>query len=96
MRTLEECRQAIDRIDREIVRLFEERMSVAQDVAAWKIAHDLPVLDASREQQVLAARRAMLENPELAEAVTALYECIMAQSRKAQTALLNAAKEEKP
>ena len=63
MRSLEECRQALDTVDRDIVRLFEQRMMIARDVAAYKIAHDLPVLDSSREARVLDSRAAMAENP---------------------------------
>ena len=33
---LKESREKIDRIDKEITRLFEERMEVANDVAAYK------------------------------------------------------------
>ena len=52
--SLEESRAAIDRIDRELVALFCERMQVATDVAAYKAAHDLPVTDAARERALLA------------------------------------------
>ena len=34
---LKECRDKLDVIDKEIVRLFEERMSVCGDVAVYKI-----------------------------------------------------------
>ena len=34
---LKECRDKLDVIDKEIVRLFEERMSVCGDVAEYKI-----------------------------------------------------------
>ena len=60
MRSLEECRPALDEVDRDIVRLFEQRMMIARDVAAYKIARDLPVLDRSREEIVL--RETMLKN----------------------------------
>mgnify|MGYP003103687308 CR=1 FL=1 len=34
---LKECREKLDGIDREIVRLFEERMAVCGQVAEYKI-----------------------------------------------------------
>ncbi len=95
MKTLAECRAAIDAIDREIVRLFEARMAISRDVAAYKIENGLPVLDERREALVIEARRAMLEDPALAKSVTALFECIMAQSRSVQSAMVAKAKEEK-
>ena len=42
---LSESRAKIDAIDREIVRLFEERMRVSHDVACYKRATGKPVLD---------------------------------------------------
>ncbi len=91
MKDLKETRMALDRVDREIVRLFEERMSLARDVAAYKMAHGLPVLDAGREQQVLESRAAMLTDPHWTEGVRTLYETIMALSRAEQERLLQEA-----
>ena len=93
MRSLEESRAAIDAVDREIVRLFEKRMTIARDVAAYKIAAGLPVLDRSREAQVLESRTAMLQDPCWAESIRALYEAVMAISRAEQEKLLRAAEE---
>lgn len=47
--SLEQSRAAIDRIDRELVRLFCERMGVSADVAAYKRSVGKPVTDAARE-----------------------------------------------
>lgn len=91
MKDLQETRLALDRVDREIVRLFEERMTLARDVAAYKIARGLPVLDRSREEQVLDSRCAMLSDPYWAEAVRQLYEGIMALSRAEQEKLVKEA-----
>ena len=90
MRSLEECRLALDEVDRDIVRLFEQRMLIARDVAAYKMAHELPVLDRSREEIVLASRVSMLEDGHFAPGVRKLYECIMALSREEQERLLQA------
>ncbi|MBR6668096.1 MAG: chorismate mutase [Clostridia bacterium] len=91
MRSLEESRAVIDAVDREIVRLFEKRMTIARDVAAYKIGNGMPVLDRSREAQVLESRAAMLDDPYWAESVRTLYEAVMAISRAEQEKLLKAA-----
>ena len=93
MKSLEESRAAIDAVDREIVRLFEERMVLCRDVAKYKIANGMQVLDRSREERVLESRAAMLDDPYWAESVRALYEGIMALSRAEQEKLLKAAGE---
>ena len=52
---LKECRDKLDVIDKEIVRLFEERMSVCGDVAEYKIGTGKAVYDVAREAQKIAA-----------------------------------------
>lgn len=90
MKDLQETRVALDAVDRQIVRLFEERMTLARDVAEYKIARGLPVLDRSREEQVLLSRCGMLENPYWAPAVRELFEQIMALSRAEQQKMVEA------
>ena len=84
MKELVELRLELDQLDREIVSLFERRMGISRQVAQYKLAHDLPVLDTSREAQVIASREAMLTDGALAPAVRILYETIMALSREEQ------------
>lgn len=91
MKELEDIRRELDAVDRDMVRLFEQRMGLAGQVAAYKLAHGLPVLDRSREEQVLASRTAMLKDPQLAESVRALYEEIMRLSRQEQQRILKEA-----
>ncbi|MGN1370318.1 MAG: chorismate mutase [Aristaeellaceae bacterium] len=88
MKSLEESRAAIDAVDREIVRLFEERMKLCREVAKYKIANGLQVLDRSREEKVLASRAAMLKDPYWADSVRTLFEGVMALSRAEQEKLL--------
>ena len=47
MKDLIKAREEIDLIDTEIIRLFEKRMDIVKDVAIYKIANKLPVLDLS-------------------------------------------------
>ena len=50
MTDLQECRKEIDIIDKEILRLFEKRMKVCENVAEYKIHTGKKVLDPKREQ----------------------------------------------
>ena len=84
MKELQETRRALDAVDREIVRLFEQRMNLARDVAEYKLAHGMPVLDRSREEQVLESRCELLQDAYWAPALRELYEQIMALSRAEQ------------
>lgn len=84
MRDLTALRAELDRLDRELVRLFEQRMLISREVAAVKQAQGMQVCDPVREAQVLDARAAMLENPAYAEDVRTLWTLLMALSRKEQ------------
>ncbi len=90
MRTLEELRVEIDRIDQQMVQLFEERMQVVAEVMAVKKAAGLPILDASREEAVVAKNTARLSDPALADYYERLIRQMMALSREYQAKLMEA------
>lgn len=50
---ISESRKKIDNIDKELVKLFCERMNVAKDVAAYKKENNMPVFDGERERALL-------------------------------------------
>lgn len=87
---LMECRNKLDVIDREIVRLFEERMQVCGDVAEYKIETGKAVYDAERERQKLAAVQEMAGSEFNQVAVKEIFSQLMAISRKYQYGLLAA------
>lgn len=62
---LETLRQEIDSIDKQIFDLFEQRLTVAKQIGAYKQEHGLSVLDSSRENakrdQVTASVSSELE-----------------------------------
>ena len=88
MTELEQYRQEIDRIDGELVKLFLERMAVTGKVGAYKQRVGIPVLDAGREKQVIAAKTALTDDPARKVDIAALYESIMAISRRQQRHLV--------
>lgn len=87
---LVKCREEIDRIDKQIVDLFEERMKVAADVAEYKRNTGKPVLDREREQSKLSALQELASNDFNAVSVRELFSQIMSMSRKLQYTLLAA------
>lgn len=88
MRDLKELRVDIDRIDREMVALFEERMGIAKEVAEYKIATGKKILDKDRENQKLEAVKALTHNDFNSHGVEELYKQIMGISRKLQYQLM--------
>ena len=87
MTTLEESRTQIDRIDRELTRLIQERMQTAGDIAAYKKEHGLPVLDASRERSKLRQIAGMTDEP-YRDDILQLYGVILELSKSFQSRIL--------
>ncbi len=89
MRDLLELRNEIDRIDDEIVDLYERRMAIAEEVAEYKISVGKNVLDREREKAKLDAVSSKGATPFLKNGIRELFEQIMSMSRKRQYQLLN-------
>ena len=87
---LVECRNKLDQIDREIVRLFEERMTVCGDVAQYKIETGKAVYDAGREKQKIAAVRELAGSEFNKQAVQEIFSQLMTISRRFQYGCLAA------
>lgn len=82
---LEQLRDEIERIDREIVRLLAERVRLAREVGGLKHADGLPTLDPPREAAVVRraaehARDAGLD----ADVARTIFWQIVGLSRRAQ------------
>lgn len=88
MTDLQECRNEIDRIDSEIVKLFEKRMKVSEEVAEYKIHTGKQVLDSGRERDKLKTLRGMAHGEFNALGVQEIFQQVMAISRKRQYQLL--------
>lgn len=84
---LKRCREKIDTIDLEILRLFEERMHIVKDVAYIKKANGIGICDSSREDELIAAIKNMSEDG-LSEYDKALFEKIMELSKLYQSRCL--------
>lgn len=91
MKDLSEIRVEIDNIDRELLDLFRRRMDCAKEVAAYKQANHIPVLNAAREHEILD--RIELDGGEYGAYARLLYTNIMELSRSLQHKLLGSGKE---
>lgn len=88
MRELLEIREEIDAVDRRIVKLYEERMALATQVAEYKLSVGRPVYDGERERSKLAELSAMAESAFTAKGIRELFEHIMTTSRNRQYQLM--------
>lgn len=86
---LDKLRKDIDRIDKELVRLFEERMDTAKKVGEYKKENNIDILNSKREAEVLKNRVGLLENKDYEKYTEDFFENIMMLSRNLQSTIVN-------
>ncbi len=92
MKDLNEIRKEINEIDAGIRELFSKRMAAAREVAEYKKAHGLPILDSARENEVIERNAALLSDEELRPYYVSFLQGNMAVSRSYQDMLMNGMK----
>ena len=78
--SLAACRQEIDRIDEEIIRLFNERMKYAQEIGQIKRRRGDPVYVPSREEAIFKKLADFSKGPLGADAIRSIYREIFSAS----------------
>ncbi len=81
---LTQLRQEIDKIDRDLVRLFAKRMGISAQVADYKRANNLPIFHPGRERAILQ-KVAEMAGPEMSNYTTVLYSMLFELSRSYQS-----------
>ena len=89
MNELENLREKIDAIDKEMIALFEKRMDIVADIAAYKIKNNLPILNQNREDIVISKVKAIVKNKEYTDSAIDLIKDIMEISKKFQQNLIS-------
>ena len=85
---LSEIREKIDTVDDQLLKLFLERMSLAEEVAAYKNEHHLPILNKEREREVLA--RVTEQSGEKERYAYHLFSTLFELARSRQAELISA------
>lgn len=86
-----ELRNEIDKIDSELMPLLIKRMGISKQVAEYKIANNLPVLNEKREIEIL--ENVKEKCGEQGEAIATVFAAIMDSSRAIQHKLMGDGKE---
>ena len=82
--TLDELRHEINQIDESLLKLFKKRMAVSKAIGEYKKQHDLPVLDASREQAIYDRLRQQLDDESLWPYYKTFVKTVMDLSKEIQ------------
>ena len=77
-------RARIDAVDAELARLVAARVAIVREIAAWKAARGVPLLDPDRERAIIARAAAESALPE--DAARAAFEGILAACKTALAA----------
>jgi len=84
-KSLEDWRSQIDALDTELVRLLNQRATIACEIAVVKVASGLPAYDGKREDQVLARVASKNTGPLDEQSVTAIFRSIIQETRRLGT-----------
>lgn len=93
---MEKLREEIDRIDSQILKLYEERMDVVRAIGEYKIENGLPVYDAAREDEKIDKVFAAVQNEQYADGAAQLFITLMQASREFQEELAGGAGWDEP
>ena len=80
--TIDEIRQEIDRLDSELLRIFNDRASLALKIGEIKKGLQLPVYDPSREKRIFARMKDENQGPLDDQAIVRLFERVIDESRR--------------
>ena len=67
MEDIKTSRDRIAKIDREMARLFEERMAAAREIAAYKKERGIPIKDVERENFLLCENSGLISDQTIKE-----------------------------
>jgi chorismate mutase len=80
--TIDDIRENIDRLDSELLRIFNERASLALKIGEIKKGLDLPVYDPGREKRIFVRMTSDNPGPLDDEAIVRLFERVIDESRR--------------
>lgn len=88
MEKLKKLRAEIDDIDKQIVKLIENRMKVSIKVGELKKENNIPVFDAKREKELIEEKIKLLKNKEFSNLIITIFNDIMSTSKSLQKNLI--------
>ena len=88
MNKLEQARMIINEVDREIAALWEKRMQAVKMVVEYKMEHQLPVFDGTREKEVIERNSSLIQDEQLKSYYVETLQMMMEISKKYQREIM--------
>ena len=85
---LELDRQQIDEIDAQLAELFEKRFEIVRDIIDYKVENRLPILDDSREKQIIEINVSRIKDDDKQIYFRRFYMSLLEISREFQDDIL--------
>ena len=92
---LEEAREIINEVDRQLIDLFIKRMAAVHMVAEYKMENDIPVLDSIREEEIQERNVELLSSKVLEPYYITFFKGVLDSSKAYQKYLLDKFEKEK-
>lgn len=89
MSDLKDARKKINAIDKEMAKLFEERMAVSKEVAEYKMQYGLPVFDPIREQEVIKNNSILIQDENIKKYYVMFLQGLMDTSKSYQQEIMH-------
>ena len=80
--TIDDYRKEINRLDSELLRIFNQRAALALKIGEIKKEHGIPVYDPEREKRIVEAMSNANPGPLENDAITRLFERVIDESRR--------------
>lgn len=85
MKIIQEIRKEIDQCDEILIEAFEKRMELVLKVLQYKTREGMPILDSSREEEIIAHAVKSLKNKEFEKEIEEFMKSMLTISRKMQS-----------
>lgn len=89
MGKIEDARNVIEQVDKDIASLFEKRMNAVKVIAEYKRENGIPVLDEQREKQLTEKNAQYISDPEIESYYRDFLHSIFSSSKRYQHRLLS-------
>jgi chorismate mutase len=93
--SIDEIRERIDRLDSELLQIFNERASLALKIGEIKKGLDLPVYDPAREKRIFTRMTVDNPGPLDDQAIVRLFERVVDESRRLERIMTRSEQETK-
>lgn len=81
---LEEAREIVNDVDKEMIFLFIKRMAAIKMIAEYKDENNIPILDSSREDSIISKNLDLLSNKQLEKYYLEFFQGVLKASKEFQ------------